>query len=604
MSWVTVVWAMIASACLSLAVIHGLVWCWRRAAKANLLLAAAAAVIAVLALCELSVMQTSTVEAMTVRIRWGHVPISLALVLLAWFVRAYFRAGRVWLLWSFIAARTLGLVLNFTTGVNANFLAITTVRPVPFLRETVFVAGGVPNPAMLVNQVGSILLILYVAGASLAVWRRGEHRKALVGGSIVFFVVAGQLQTVLVFWGGVSMPIMISPFYLGVVVVMGLELSRDVLRAAELSEELRESEERMNLAARAAELGLWVWDIERDGIWSTDKGRELFGFAESEPLNFALFTERLHPDDRGSVRAAVEAAIASDGDYYNEHRVRTGTAPERWIAARGRIEFGHERRPLRMRGVSIDITSRKEAEAELKERRGELAHLSRVSMLGELSGSLAHELNQPLTAILSNAQAAQRYLDRPEPDLVELRAILADIVAEDERAGEVIRRLRLLFKKGEVEQKALDANELVIEVLKVMRSDLAEHGVSVVTELAPDLAPIRGDGVQLQQVLLNLVMNACDAVADNQPGQRRLTVRTLPADGAGLRIEVTDIGRGLPEVNPERVFERYYTTKPNGLGLGLSVCRTILAAHGGTLHAARNPGGGTTFICNLGGARA
>ena len=236
------------------------------------------------------------------------------------------------------------------------------------------------------------------------------------------------------------------------------------------------------------------------------------------------------------------------------------------------------------------------------ERRGELAHLSRVAMLGELSGSLAHELNQPLTAILSNAQAAQRYLAKDTPNLAEVREILADIVSEDERAGEVIRRLRLLLTKGEVQQQALDANEVVLEVLKLVRSDLATHGVTVETALAPNLPRTRGDRVQLQQVLLNLVMNACDAMAGNEPRDRRLTVRSLSVGDAGLRIEVSDVGRGLPDGEPERVFERYYTTKPHGLGLGLSVCRTIITAHGGTLNAVNNPDRGATFSCVLGGA--
>jgi signal transduction histidine kinase len=161
----------------------------------------------------------------------------------------------------------------------------------------------------------------------------------------------------------------------------------------------------------------------------------------------------------------------------------------------------------------------------------------------------------------------------------------------------------LLFKKGEVQQQALDANALVLDVLKLMRSDLANHGVTVTTSLAPDLGSICGDGVQLQQVLLNLVMNACDAMAENEPGQRRLALRTLVAE-SGLQIEVSDTGRGLPGGAAERVFERYYSTKPNGLGLGLSVCRTILDAHGGTLFAAANPDGGTTFTCTLGGVAA
>jgi two-component system sensor kinase FixL len=269
------------------------------------------------------------------------------------------------------------------------------------------------------------------------------------------------------------------------------------------------------------------------------------------------------------------------------------------VMSRGRPHFRQDGSVDRLMGVSVDISDRKHAEAELNERRSELAHLSRVTMLGELSSSIAHELNQPLTAILSNAQAAQRYLAIDAPNLAEVREILADIVTQDERAGEVIQRLRLLLKKGEVQQQTLDANEVVREALRLIRGDLANQGVTVETHFAADLVRVCGDRVQLQQVLLNLVMNACDAMAENEPRDRRLTLRTLPEPGAGVRIEVSDVGRGLPDGGAERAFERFFTTKPHGLGLGLSVCHTILAAHGGSLRAKNNARRGATFHCVL-----
>jgi signal transduction histidine kinase len=201
--------------------------------------------------------------------------------------------------------------------------------------------------------------------------------------------------------------------------------------------------------------------------------------------------------------------------------------------------------------------------------------------------------------ILSNAQAAEHYLAEDAPDLAQVREILADIVTEDERAGEVIRRLRLLLKKGEVQQQPLDANEVVLEVLKLAGGDLTSHGVTVDTALAADLPAIFADRVQLQQVLLNLVMNACDAMADNDAKDRRLTVRTHSVDEVGVRIEVSDVGSGLPAGGAERAFERYFTTKAHGLGLGLWVCRRLITAHGGTLGAADNAERGATFYCAL-----
>ncbi|HEY5705858.1 MAG TPA: ATP-binding protein [Terrimicrobiaceae bacterium] len=271
----------------------------------------------------------------------------------------------------------------------------------------------------------------------------------------------------------------------------------------------------------------------------------------------------------------------------------------RWIAAQGRVEFAADRRPLRMRGVSIDITARRLAEQEVQERRAELTHLSRVAMLGELSGSLAHELNQPLTAILSNAQAAQRFLARPQINRAELEEILSDIVDADQHAGEVIRSLRLLLKKGEVQRQQLDANEVVQEVLNLVRSDLLNHRVAAETELAPDLPTVRGDRVQLQQVMLNLVMNACDAMAGSDVAGRRLCVSTNWIADEGVRVSVRDHGLGIPTELLERVFEPFFTTKPQGLGLGLAVCRSILLAHDGELSAENHPSGGAVFRFTL-----
>ena len=600
MSWVTVVWSMIASACLTLALVHALVWLRRRDALANLLFAVMALVTALLAAGELRMMRAATPEQFGTAVLWIHVPAWALVLSRVGFVRLYLRAGRRWLAWTICGTRTLSLILNFSTGVNLNYRDITALQHIPFLGEPVSVARGVPNPWMLVGQLSLLLLLIFVVDAALTVWRRGDRREALVvGGGMMFCVLMGTAQAILVFWGVVSFPITASLFSMGILAVMAFELSRNLLRATELSEDLRESEQRMDLAANAADLGLWVWDIARDEIWTTDKGRDFFGFAKAEPQDFAHFAGRLHPDDRDPVRVAVAAALEDGGEYHSEYRVLSGGQPVRWIAARGRVEFSADRRPLRMRGVSIDITARKQAEQEVQERRAELTHLSRVAMLGELSGSLAHELNQPLTAILSNAQAAQRFLARPEIDRAELGEILGDIVDADRHAGEVIRSLRLLLKKGAVQRQPLDANEVVQEVLNLVRSDLLSHQVAAETELAPELPTVNGDRVQLQQVLLNLVMNACDAMAGRDGAGRLLCVSTRWTEGEGVRVSVRDNGLGIPAGSLERVFEPFFTTKPHGLGLGLAVCRSILSAHGGGLSAENHPGGGAVFHFTL-----
>jgi signal transduction histidine kinase len=248
--------------------------------------------------------------------------------------------------------------------------------------------------------------------------------------------------------------------------------------------------------------------------------------------------------------------------------------------------------------TSTDISARKNAELEAREQRQELAHLTRVAMLGELSGAMAHELNQPLTAILSNAQAAQRMLAREPADLAEIRAILRDIADDDRRAGEIIQRLRAMLKKDDPQFLPLDLNEMAGEVLALERSDLIARNVAVTTELDFGLPPVRGDRVQLQQVLLNLVLNACESMQGRPTWERRIDVVTV-RDHDAARLCVVDRGIGIQADELERVFEPFFTTKRNGLGLGLSICRSIVSTHGGRLWASNNEDAGATFHLTL-----
>ena len=216
-------------------------------------------------------------------------------------------------------------------------------------------------------------------------------------------------------------------------------------------------------------------------------------------------------------------------------------------------------------------------------------------MLGQLSGSIAHELNQPLTAILSNAQAALRFLKAESPDLGELREILGDIVSNDIRAGDIIRRLRALFERGEAKMEPLDINEIIREVLRLLHSDLVSRNVGVATDLEFGLPAIRGDRVQLQQLLLNLALNACEAMTDTPAIERRLTIRTRLTANSEVEVSMADRGAGFAPDQAERIFEPFISTKQFGLGLGLVIARSIVAAHGGRVWAVNNSDRGAAF---------
>src|SRR5215510_9640997 len=247
------------------------------------------------------------------------------------------------------------------------------------------------------------------------------------------------------------------------------------------------------------------------------------------------------------------------------------------------------------RAMLRKVTERRRAEREAQEQRELLTHLSRVAVLGELSGALAHELSQPLTSILSNAQAARRLLAREAVDLDEIREIVEDIVDDDRRAGEVIRRLRAMFKRGESNRQILDLNELTGEVLGFAHSDLLSRHVQVTTRLSADLPKVRGDNIQLQQVLLNLIVNACEAMTGNEPYDRSLVIETAAIDHDTVSISVLDNGSGIRVDVVDQLFEPFVTTKQQGLGLGLTICRSIAGAHGGHLWAGNNADRGSAF---------
>jgi two-component system, LuxR family, sensor kinase FixL len=595
MSWVIVLYSMVAAACLMMALIYGLIWWGQRNGWANLLFAVAALGTAAYAGCDLIGMHADTPAQLATAIRWTHVAIWIPFLALAGFVRLYFRAGRVWLLWTICTLRTLSLFLNFLTGENLNYREITSLHHVFYLGELVSVPVGVLNPWMLVGQMSLLGLWIFVLDATITVWRRGERRLAVsLGGSILVFITAGTAQTAMIVVGHAEWPFSASVFYLVIIAAMAYEVGGDALRAVRLAGELRVSEERITLAAEAANLGFWVREYAADDIWATDHWRRLFGFTKSERLHFDQYLERLHPDDREMMRQTLAKAPA-EGRYHAQYRVSLPNGQIRWIASQGCVEFGARGQPIRSQGVSMDITIGKHADLEIQAHRNEVAHLLRVASIGELSSALAHELSQPLTAILIDAQTALLFLAGGDFDQKAIREILDDIVASDQRAGNIIHRLRSLLKKDVFQAQSLEINPLIQEVLTLMRYELISRTVRVVTELADGLPSVRGDRVQLQQVMINLILNAADAMSYPAINVRTLTVGSKRAEGGAVQISVADTGVGILSGHEETIFEPYHTTKTQGLGLGLSLSRSIVSAHFGHLWAENQAESGAIF---------
>jgi PAS domain S-box-containing protein len=381
-----------------------------------------------------------------------------------------------------------------------------------------------------------------------------------------------------------------------VLLIVGLLLQRVRRRQAEA--ELRESQEFMDISTRAGELGLWVRDLERGDLWANERLRTLFGFGPNDTLRFDDFLARIHPDDRGHVHSLFqrtqENGLLVEADF---RVVSNGT--ERWIAAKGQSVDNGPGRARRRMGALIDITARKEAELEAQRHRDELAHVSRVSMMGQLASTLAHELNQPLGAILGNAEAAELFLESDPPALAELSAILVDIRKDDQRAADVIQRMRSLLMRGKPQLNLLVVGELIEEAIAFVKPNALLREVEISVELSPEIPLVLGDRVQLEQVLLNLMLNGMDSLNGCLAERRRMIVSARHGDDRTVEVAVSDCGHGIPADGLDRIFASFYTTKADGLGMGLAISQTIIEAHHGRIWATNNPHGGATFRFTL-----
>jgi PAS domain S-box-containing protein len=597
---------MIAAACLTLAAIHTHVAVRLRRFDANAAFALLCLSVAWIAFGELQQLTATVPKDYLNGIWWNQIPIFTGLVAVVLFVRLHMCAGPVWLAVLAVGTRAAALLLNFALPGGVNWLRVDRMQTVEVAGQRLAVAIGEPNPAIMLGHLSLLLLVAFVLAASITVWRRGEPRSALViGGSLVVFLLLATGNTVVHYWLH-PVPTFVALYFMPIVLAMGFELSVQLLSSARLAAELkskelelRSSEQKLQLAAEAAGAGLWSVDQSTGRLWATPRALEMFDLKPGHEHHINDVLRSIHPEDLPAVRPFLQAGGGQNGDASSstEYRVQRADGGLRWYASRGSRQERGPRTLQGLMGVTIDVTERKQAEEETARQRMALEHMSRVAMLSELSGALAHELNQPLAIIMSNAEAAQLLLQQEEPDLAEIRAILQDIVAADERAGEVILRLRQLLKRGQARREVQSLNLVVEGVLRFMRADLVRRSVTVELDLAPELPAVALDRVPMEQVLINLVNNGCDAMAGNAPSERLLAIGTRCTDGR-VELAISDRGTGLPAA-PARVFEPFYTTKPDGLGMGLPISRSIVAAHGGVLEASNNEGRGATFVLRL-----
>jgi PAS domain S-box-containing protein len=362
---------------------------------------------------------------------------------------------------------------------------------------------------------------------------------------------------------------------------------------------LREREARISLAAESADLAFWILYPEQNTAWMSEKGRLIYGFDSNLPLTCDLILSRVHPDERAAVKAAYDRSCALSGTFESEHRLRLPYGKTRWVIMRGRCLKDEEGNLVETIGVTLDVSAQKQADLQLQHQREEMAHRNRVSLMGEMTASFAHELNQPLTAIANNASAARRFLQRGNIDPVLLQQLLQDMVADSQRAGEVIRGIRSLVRKETSAHTLLNLNEVIADTVRLVSTDVLSRESVVTTELDPQLPQVSATLVQIQQILLNLIINALDAMEGLPPIERRIIISTRSDKGDVVEVSVRDFGTGLPKDRPDKVFDHFFSTKQKGMGMGLTIVRSIIEAHGGTIVAEDAPERGARMIVRL-----
>jgi PAS domain S-box-containing protein len=386
----------------------------------------------------------------------------------------------------------------------------------------------------------------------------------------------------------------------------------DVTAAKQAEEALRRSEAYLAEAQRLSHTGSWATGAMRAGptylpatgeirYWSEECYRVLGFDPHGEQPQFETFSQRIHPDDQARVREIADTARREKAEFEMDYRIVHPGGEIRDIHTVGHPVLSPSGDLVEFVGTVIDITERKRAEEErerLRQTQADLARVNRVTTMGELTASLAHEVNQPLAAGLTNAKTCLRWLSRDVPDLVEARAAAMRIVKDQTRAAEIVSRIRLLFKKGTPQRELVDVNEVIREMIVLVGGETTQYSVTVLTELAADLPPVMGDRVQLQQVLMNLMTNGIEAMRDVD-GTRELAIKSRRAKNEELVVCVTDTGVGLPAQRAEQIFNAFFTTKPHGTGMGLRISRSIVESHGGRLWAENNSPRGASFHFTL-----
>src|SRR6266404_4648973 len=378
----------------------------------------------------------------------------------------------------------------------------------------------------------------------------------------------------------------------------------DVTERKRAEDTLRRAQAWPAQAQRLSHTGTWVLDgtTMRFLYWS-DESYRIWGFdpLKGLPTRDGMW-ERIHPDDRERLWEEVQEALREQRDFFEEFRILLPDGTVKYLEANTHHEFSPLGALLEVVCTNVDVTERKRAQNEreqLRQLEADLAHINRVSMMGEMAASLSHEILHPIATARNNARAGMRFLEMSPPNLSEVKEALGCVVRDVDRAKDIVGRIRSQIKRAPPQKERFDLHEAINEVIVMVRSAIAKDAISVNTRLMDGLVPVQGDRVQLQQVLVNLILNAVEAMSSVEDGARELSIRTEQGQTGGVLVAVHDSGPGIDSVNLERIFEPFYTTKTSGIGMGLSICQTIIHGHGGRLWMSANEPRGAVFQFTL-----
>jgi PAS domain S-box-containing protein len=596
MNWITILWSVNAGACFVLAGVYFVVWCNQRDSWSHLLFSCSAVAAAVVALIELGMLYCNTAAQYTALIRWIHVPVWVLTLSFVAFVRLYLHAGRRWLAWSIYGLRTLVLIVNFTLTPNINFRAITSIRHFSWWGQNVSVPVGVPNPWVLLSNLSLLLLLIFCVDATVTVWRRGDRRRALVvGGSMILGAVVAW-HVPLVIWGVIDVPFFLSFAYLGIVLAMGSELGDDMFQAAQLAYKLERSEQRLNLAADSANFRVWEWDLIKDEVSVTSSRRDLLGLPAVGKIRFEHFISRVHVDDRDRIRQAIKGAVEKRKVYDSEFRVVLADGRVRWITARGMVQVNKHGNPMRMLGISLDVTLRKEAELQGRQQRAELEQLRQqktallerevverarlerevIESCGREQRRIAYDLHDGVGQQLVGIALSAKLLEQ------ELRA---EWPAQAKKASAIVRLANETARHTRLTARSLEGADGVGD-LKVALEALAakiRKNCRVAADVKADVAsfPVSAPAAaQLYRIVQEALHNAVEH------GRASKVQIDLAVDSDEMVLTVRDDGKGFDG-----------TVASNGMGL--RIMRYRAQCIGGSCEVQSNGAQGTIVTCRV-----